>query len=965
MSIRDVVNHLQKNAEKIETSLNTIQIALQNGRKYVFEKSKDGNIKVSFRKLTLLEHIKEWWNNSQQKLAELFITQALKSAQSETVKPETRSHIIELLKPVSSKGKPEEVFSKIIKTANLKKSQVEDIKKILGQDVTKTNILAPSNNTEKGFQHFLQLYNNHESYTLFDAKPFLKYTLQISLAGQATPQQLRDWVQINNNIKNYFSLTHQKGGFEEIEVSTRQSLLLDICNNPAKLLLFIQSLDSPGIMGSAFKIVCEAVIKDVKNKAAQQPSIHGHPRDLYGSKDVKILKTLTEVFLPTDNEFNRKLNLTAAQALNTINSKLNEAEHELNDKYSTLFGALGRINLAEIIHKPVHELKSDEIELILNAKIALMDIDLGPGRSMELSLLMEHPSISENNRQGLKNLIALDNMRGEKIDLALFTLYQREHNEISDHLRLAIEGGGPTGLLMAITQFRAGANVSLFEKRSTRFDRTQIVRLDPKWMRMLKFYLGEDYHKLFSDDRKKGIIRDDGFGEIATLYLEDVLHKKLTKLISLIPHETGSLPPIERIAAHEITDIIAPTEDGGKFQVVASYAPQYDIAISKKRQSSLPSEVDMIICAGGKKSPIKDKYLPSSVAVNNESNYAVCSWLADKIPGQNPDKMDLFQDFRNMVQINANFKQAFSDKILEVISQNEENQQYVYDETIRNAVLDVYNSDKFHDFLYKDLAQPNVQTRTFENLGLIYIGMEMPQEAAEIFKMLEESLDKVQANAEEKAFILQQFRMHWFQTVMESYGLDKSHALTFDKIDNKFTAMFPVDQYRLEAEHQFSEIQAKGSRLEIVAAGDAFASPHFMRYSGLTGARENILHLQNYVHDVVRNPSAESRANLHKELKEKGERTAKFVIDRGLAFLQPKSQAEIAKSRKDKMISILDREATASSAKSYKIFRIPDDSFNLIANNIDTKIFPQEGWLRMGSKNYESFEQIKLELGLV
>ena len=75
----------------------------------------------------------------------------------------------------------------------------------------------------------------------------------------------------------------------------------------------------------------------------------------------------------------------------------------------------------------------------------------------------------------------------------------------------------------------------------------------------------------------------------------------------------------------------------------------------------------------------------------------------------------------------------------------------------------------------------------------------------------------------------------------------------------------------------------------VGAAGDAAANPHFMTASGLTGARENTLNLQNYTKEVSRqwNPKVDKkrRGLAVKKLEEKQQTIGDLVIHRGEAFL--------------------------------------------------------------------------------
>src|SRR5262249_47446311 len=150
--------------------------------------------------------------------------------------------------------------------------------------------------------------------------------------------------------------------------------------------------------------------------------------------------------------------------------------------------------------------------------------------------------------------------------------------------------------------------------------------LDPKWMVLLKFYLGEDFYKLFDDPGHRGVIRSDGFGEISTTALEETLHLRLSLLISAIRGIKTPVRPLERFVAYELKGVKG--KPGVGFQSYASYLEQSDpeFIITHKPQDVKPDpeiarDIDVLICAGGKSSPMKEMFLPSSIAVTEKQNY--------------------------------------------------------------------------------------------------------------------------------------------------------------------------------------------------------------------------------------------------------------------------------------------------------------------------------------------------------
>lgn len=987
-----------------ERSLQRLEQALGQNKKYVFAKNKEGTVEIVLKKVGFFATIKNWFTHSQRKLANSFLDQTLNVVDNEDVDKNLRKKI--LSKVTTDDKTTTALFDRVIKKAHAKKKtgeihakfssaldhiQAPSIPSVVPSVIssvpsTPSLPLAPSRKKEA--EAFKSKFEQGHPVTLFDARPYVEYDWEQRMTGHSDAGFYK-------KLKAYYADSHQASGFEEIEVAARISVFANTKTQLSK----------------NTKELCQWIVNDIKDKAKQHPSVHGHPRDLYTKEDLANLQAIVKSFPPAN-----PVHQQASAQLNKIQESVGKSNLTLR-KYSSLFQRL------EATQTP-------SISLILEAKNAWMEIELLSGRYLELDLLKEHPTIPEITRKGLERLSTLDQTRSKEIDQAMLQSFIEEHGKALRHPRVAIEGAGPTGLLLAITQFRAGAEVSIFEKRSTIFDRTQIVRLDPKWMTMLKFYLGEDYYKLFIDEGKKGIIRSDGFGEISTKELEDVLHNRLTELISLIPPVKRKIPPLERFAAHEITRVYPPAV-GKKFVITAYYSERFDVAdapqeVSRDQQSR---DIDMMICAGGKSSLMKDTFLPSSTPVSQKENYGVCSWVSRRIPGQDRDKMDLFQDFRNMIKVDEGFRNRFKAQLNDTFSPDGIVASSV-NEKLLKEFSDQMNSLEFNQFIKNGPLQPFIQTRTFENLGLIYIGMEIPVEVNALFKNFEASLDnlivkgktneiielekKIQDTlqhidvvdyflkknptlerqnrknsleselptlraeleakspghaemARHKQFMMETLRKIWFQNVMDTYGLSQKHGLTIDTIDPKFAAMFPVDQNRMHQAHSFSTIKSHSSESEllILAAGDAFASPHFMRYSGLTGARENILDYQDYTRHVSRDQNPDQKGLLSK-LRHKGERTASFVIERGKAFLTPKTQQEIDKTRRDRMIALLDKEVVSRNGYNYTVKKVGEGRYEAHKGLQKIVILPQAGFFRVEGSEilYDSFEQIKYNLQL-
>ena len=109
-------------------------------------------------------------------------------------------------------------------------------------------------------------------------------------------------------------------------------------------------------------------------------------------------------------------------------------------------------------------------------------------------------------------------------------------------------GGGPTGLTATLHCLEncliTGGVMKLFEARdaftkaASTFERAQVVRLDPRWIAMLRYYLGTGFEDVYipasgeTDSQLGNTIPLQGFVEITIKDLENMLHVGISKLWS-------------------------------------------------------------------------------------------------------------------------------------------------------------------------------------------------------------------------------------------------------------------------------------------------------------------------------------------------------------------------------------------------------------------------------------------------
>ena len=240
---------------------------------------------------------------------------------------------------------------------------------------------------------------------------------------------------------------------------------------------------------------------------------------------------------------------------------------------------------------------------IAKAQWSFMKIELDFGKKFTYSGFMEYPFLRERLRflvvvsqwhsyvlddarlDRLQSVQSMKSMRVKVEDLQLNKTYYRlikDHYEpfsctdvySPDHPHYAalkaqeirllppqsmiVIGGGPAGLLCTLhcleNVLLTAGTMTLFESRDAftqggaTFERSQIVRLDARWIAMLRFYLGTIYEDVFvpaageTDSHYGNNLPAQGFIEITIKDLENMLNVQVAKASSrgLLNHYTNS-----------------------------------------------------------------------------------------------------------------------------------------------------------------------------------------------------------------------------------------------------------------------------------------------------------------------------------------------------------------------------------------------------------------------------------------
>ena len=493
-------------------------------------------------------------------------------------------------------------------------------------------------------KEFSELLDRLPNVSVEDTRKVLKAYYQITMAlAEGLPDNDQAHTAIND-LAYHFYKTGQKYEFRDLRSAIGRSVAHELREKLGKdhykRLVCRASMSHPN---SHCLDAWHRTFYPILNRGVSYArSIHGHRGELISAKDVALIMDSGELFTSNNEDFDlthQLFNLRRqleADALR-IKSRTDKLPDELKtldlDRVEQDFKQFELLQDTSTVEQQKQNPEFIELAtrceahraLIAQGRAVLLDIQLNEGRRWDLksfTKLEGYASDTNHNQQMLKKLLELDRLRGPQVDLAQLDWLIAQNLNAQKHLNVAVEGAGPTGLTLAFTQFQEGANVSVFEKRSTECNQQQVVRLDPKWVDMLKFYLGEHFYDMFGQDGQpsKGVIRPDGFGEIASDQLEKALNQRLAELMARKYEQTPQSSDqrevgVERLAAYEMT-AVEESEEG--FTVQAQYNPEHapsslangqknSPADSQKPETMLSRPVDLVICAGGQNSHIRSQ----------------------------------------------------------------------------------------------------------------------------------------------------------------------------------------------------------------------------------------------------------------------------------------------------------------------------------------------------------------------
>ena len=704
-------------------------------------------------------------------------------------------------------------------------------------------------------------------------------------------------------LEAHFAETRRPDALAGLKANLEKAQLSGLCTPPRNMEVVSE------VNKTYFESLMQNFHSSIATKLRNGPSVTSAAPELFAPIDLKILSLSQDLYT---HQSGSEQHLARVQS--TVSEALQKALEVIKD-----YGLDDVDQIRELIHQEGIEGVENQYLLSVKQAALKMKTDDEIGSLLNIANFtspesLEHLDLEDKDSftRKMSSLLELNKINTPELDEAVLESAIDTHDSAPYHPKVIIEGAGPTGLMLALTQYTAGADVGIIEARNTQYSRTQIVRLDPKWVALLEYHLGSQFSEYFEVEGAPAIKRPDGFVEIVIRDLETLLHNKMQEITSKA-EENGSTG-IERITEHKIRHTVRPSERDTTFSILAQ-------SEGGRGDTFIRREFDILFAAGGARSDTREKYLPSYSPVTQESEYGVCSWENYDLKAR---QFNAFEDFRGILKMDDTFKDRFLQKL----------QRYSWTPAEATFIgnINFFRLDQaaaLFPHTSVETEKGYLQTRGFENKNVLYIGMEIPQEMKAFLQFIEEQVDAQGFSSQSKKEFIAGIQKCWYQSVMDHYQLDTKLGLTEDKIITRSMGNFPVAQQR-SAQGFSSMHNPYGHNAIIMPAGDASASPHFMSGSGLSSARQNIFHAKKYTEQIAK---LEDQAEAENTLSLGYEHTSQFAIQRGRVYVDPLSDAQIIEGRKARIRSQLDAavEKTADLPSSgetpYKIVRESENEY--------------------------------------
>ncbi|KEQ19236.1 hypothetical protein [Endozoicomonas numazuensis] len=527
--------------------------------------------------------------------------------------------------------------------------------------------------------------------------------------------------------------------------------------------------------------------------------------------------------------------------------------------------------------KDNERLTPEELNAIVAAKKQKLEIAQTLGRKWGDSLLLDGRNWPDDDaRHTLLKLHQLAILNSPVISTALNSWILNKHQEKEYHPQVVIEGSSSHGLLAALTQVEAGADVTLLLSSEPLFDPAETIRLDPQWIETLRFHLGGQFDQLFTsvpaveyEESRSGLIHSDGFGEVSA----SALHQALWNQVQKVAQYKSS--PLRMVSNTRVTEIETPDQHDEKYLLHVE---------QQNGESTLRHKipVDLLINAGKAPNAVSADFLETVTKVDEIPSVAQKAQpkppkrLASRCTFSLPQSPTLTKPTGespfDIVVPDKTFHKSLVRNILDRLGHKAPPMPGVREKVQADIRLHLIERKESFDNksqyklaeemkkLYLSMKTTPMHLKTFhsESRESLQLEMELPQPISAFLDTANAYLKHNDATPQEAGIICQHILSAWFETVAIHIQLPK-RGIRPKHLRPETLSTFSAEQTFLEP--PVHTLEANNSILTLTAIGPAAVNNPLSPEANQSSAREHILQCQALTEKLSEHHTKEGHLN--------------------------------------------------------------------------------------------------------
>ena len=615
--------------------------------------------------------------------------------------------------------------------------------------------------------------------SLQDSQKFLRAYYQLCLLDNDGSLIPDEYLQLINQLEDAYQKKHLSGSFNQLKEEAARLAISDIETHLGQQ--EFQDLLADAGQGPRQQFF-QQFVDNVMVRAFQAPSLQGRTDEKISRQQMELVETLNHYSSITQGQYTDDQSAVQTASTSDLKQKLHDdidhfsLENQAFADFLESSKAIDTKRLQEKFFKP-EALTDQEAACVVEARKLMLEMEKTIGRTWDQSLLTDRDYWGDDDEgyEAYIVMLELSPLCNAQIMAEQRLALVQSHQAAPKHPRVFIEGTDINGLLLAITQLEAGANVTLI--KSPTDDDDHLIKLDPLWVKTLQFYLGDQFELLLSHDvtpesptTYAGIIRGDGSAEVSSTALRTALEKELSQITKLqVAFEYHSDSDIEVTPLQDSPDGVALSfSEGAILQLPIQIQPERLILSqnesSKTCKALLPSTVNK------NPSPIpahQKSLLPADYSGR-------CTWTGDNI---HSNGLNAGSSHRTVV-IDDDFLSKFKSRLTELTTGN-----FFYKSEIRqphlvNQGLDVVKPKAAQlKRLMDESHGRRLNAQYLTAPGQITIDMELPPALESLLRDAELEMKGYGVSSNDLQLIQNKIMQAWFTTVIEQMQIEDQTVL--------------------------------------------------------------------------------------------------------------------------------------------------------------------------------------------